>query len=393
MQLMSIGLHQLNSNGTPKTDASGAPIPTYSHADIAALAQALTGWGWYAARPTSTTFYTQPGNGTDASSPDVQPLIPYPTAHSQLAKTYLGQTSPAYTGPSPTTTAGLAALKTYQLQDLDTALKTIFNHPNVGPFIGLRLIQRFVTSNPSGNYVDRVAMAFNGASTGVRGDLFATLKAVLTDPEALALTTSSTAKAGKLKEPVIRMRHWLRASGAVSTATASISGGNFNQYQDFSAPSALAQAPLQAPSVFNFWAPDYTPQGSSLAQAGLVVPEFQAVDVLTVAGYANTMLQVIENKGWPGADVVTTYAQDIAALTPANPTDPDTNQTLIDRLNLLYFGGQMSSTMSARLGRVLTSTVSTAKTPTAAQRTQVRLDKVRNALMIVLTSPEYLVQG
>jgi hypothetical protein len=199
--------------------------------------------------------------------------------------------------------------------------------------------------------------------------------------------------AGKLKEPVIRMSHWLRASNATSTMAASTPGGNFSQYQDFVAPTALAQAPLEAPSVFNFWAPDYTPQGSSIAKAGLVVPEFQAVDVLTVAGYANTMIQVVQNKGWPGNDVVTTYAQEIAALTPANASDPDTNQTLIDRLNLLYFGGQMSSTMSARLSRVLSSTVSTAKAPTAAQRAQVRLDKVRSALILVLTSPEYLVQG
>ena len=105
------------------------------------------------------------------------------------------------------------------------------------------------------------------------------------------------------------------------------------------------------------------------------------------------MLQVVQNKGWPGNDVVTTYAAEIAALTPAIATDPDTNQGLIDRLNLLYFSGQMSPTMSARLTRVLANTLTTAKTPTAAQRAQVRLDKVRNALMIVLTSPEYLVQG
>ena len=124
-----------------------------------------------------------------------------------------------------------------------------------------------------------------------------------------------------------------------------------------------------------------------------MAPEFQAADVLTVAGYANTMIQVIQGKGWPGGDVVTTYAQEIAALTPANATDPDNNQALIDRLNLFYFGGQMSSTVSARLGRILASTVSAARTPTAAQRAQVRLDKVRNALLLVLTSPEYLVQG
>ncbi|HXA39043.1 MAG TPA: DUF1800 family protein [Phenylobacterium sp.] len=393
MQLMSIGLYRLNPDGTAKTDASGAPVPTYAHADIAGLAATFTGWGWYNAKPTAATFAKQPGDGTDASSPDVQPLIGYPVYHSQLSKTFLGMTIPAYAGASPTTAAGASALAAYQLQGLNTALNTIFNHPNVGPFIGYRLIQRLVTSNPSPAYVGRVAAAFNGVATGVRGDLLATLKAVLTDAEALNLTPSASPTAGKLKEPVIRMSHWLRASNATSTMAASTPGGNFNQYQDFVAPTALAQAPLEAPSVFNFWAPDYTPQGSSIAKAGLVVPEFQAVDVLTVAGYANTMIQVIQNKGWPGNDVVTTYAQEIAALTPANASDPDTNQTLIDRLNLLYFGGQMSSTMSARLSRVLTGTVSTAKAPTAAQRAQVRLDKVRNALILVLTSPEYLVQG
>ena len=392
MQLMSIGLYQLNQDGTAKTSA-GAPIPTYTHDDIAGLAATLTGWGWYNDKPTLGTFAKQPGDGVDANSPDVKGLIPYPPYHSRLSKTFLGVTVPAYTGAAPTSTAGMSALQAYQIQGLNTALETIFRHPNVGPFIGYRLIQRFVTSNPSPAYVSRVAAAFNGTATVPRGDLLATLKAVLTDPEALAMTTATTSASGKLKEPVLRMSQFLRASNAMSTATSSTPTGDFNQYTDFSAPGALAQAPLQAPSVFNFWTPDYTPQGSTIAKAGLVAPEFQAVDVLTVAGYANTMLQVVQNKGWPGNDVVTTYAAEIAALTPAIATDPDTNQGLIDRLNLLYFSGQMSPTMSARLTRVLASTLTTAKTPTAAQRAQVRLDKVRNALMIVLTSPEYLVQG
>lgn len=392
LQLMSIGLYQLNQNGTSKTSA-GVPIPTYTHDDIAGLAAALTGWGWYNAKPTTATFSKQPGDGTDANSPDVKPLIPYPIYHSKLAKTFLGVTVPAYTGAAPTTAAGMSALQAYQIQSLNTALETIFKHPNVGPFVGYRLIQRFVTSNPSSAYVGRVAAAFNGTATTARGDLLATLKAVLTDPEALALTTATSSLAGRLREPVLRMSHWLRVSNASSVAASSTPSGDFNQYTDFSAPTALAQAPLQAPSVFNFWTPDYTPQDSAIARAGLVAPEFQAVDVLTVAGYANTMLQVIQNKGWPGNDVVTTYSADIAALTPATATDPDNNQALIDRLNLLYFSGQMSSAMSARLTRVIAGTLTTVKVPTAAQRAQVRLDKVRNALMIVLTSPEYLVQG
>lgn len=392
LQLMSIGLHQLNPDGSPKT-SGGALIPTYTHADISGLAATLTGWGWYNAKPTTGTFSRQPADGVDVNSPDVRALIPYPAYHSKLSKTFLGTTIPAYAGAAPTTAAGMSALQAYQMQSLDTALGTIFRHANVGPFIGYRLIQRFVTSNPSPAYVGRVAAAFNGTATTARGDLLATLKAVLTDPEALAMTTSTSSSSGKLKEPVLRMSHWLRASQATSTAPSSTPGGDFNQYTDFNAASALAQAPLQAPSVFNFWTPDYTPQGSPLSAAGLVAPEFQAVDALTVAGYANTILQVVQNKGWPGNDVVTTYSADIAALTPANATDADNNQGLIDRLNLLYFGGRMSPTLSARLTRVLTGTLTTVKSPTAAQRAQVRLDKVRNALMIVLTSPEYLVQG
>ena len=125
----------------------------------------------------------------------------------------------------------------------------------------------------------------------------------------------------------------------------------------------------------------------------MTAPEFQAVDVLTVAGYANTMIQYIQNKGWPGNDVVTTYSAEIAALMPVNPTDPDFHQALIDRLNMLYFGGGMSANLSARLNRVMASTGATIKTPSATQRTQMRLDKVRSALILVLTSPEYLVQG
>src|SRR6202000_3293297 len=108
------------------------------------------------------------------------------------------------------------------------------------------------------------------------------------------------------------------------------------------------------------------------------------VDVLTVAGYANTITQVIQKPGWPGGDVTTTYAAEIAALTPADPTAADNNQALIDRLNLLYFGGQMSPNLSGRLTRVLNGTATAAKAPTAAQRAQVRLDKTRNALMIVM---------
>ncbi len=395
MQLMSIGLADLAPNGQVQTDATGAPIAPYTHNDIAGLAKVFTGWSWYAKTPTATTFTKQPPDGTDASSPDVHNLISYPTDHSQLSKTFLGATLPAYTGPQPTTPAGAAALTAYQTQELDAALKVIFNHPNVGPFMALRLIQRFVTSNPSPAYVGRVAAAFNGDPTQptTRGDLFATLKAVLTDPEAQDRTTAlSSPTWGKLREPVMRMTHWLRACAATSTPTATAPNGNFQQFTDFGDPGELAQAPLEAPTVFNFFDPYFTPTVSTIAQAGLVAPEFEAVDSLTVASYANVMAQVIELKGWPGGNVTTPYANEIAALTPTTPGGADQDQALIDRLNLLYFGGAMSTTLSSRLTRVLGGTSSGAKTPSAAQIAQTHLDKVRNCLLIVMTTPEYIVQ-
>lgn len=395
MQLMSIGLSQLAADGTVQTDATGAPIATFTHNDIAGLANVFTGWSWSAKVPTATTFTKQPADGTDATSPDIQNLITYPSDHSQLSKTFLGTTLPAYGGAQPTTAAGTAALSAYQTQELDAAMGVIFNHPNVGPFVGRRLIQRFVTSNPSSAYVGRVAAAFNNdpANPGTRGDLLATLTAVLTDPEALDQAASlASTTSGKLREPVVRMAHWLRACAATSTPTTTAPNGNFTQFADFGDPGELAQAPLEAPTVFNFFDPNFTLPGSTIAAAGLVAPEFQAVDALTVASYANLMAQVVENKGWPGGDVTVTYANEIAALTPATAGAADLDQALIDRLNLLYFAGTMSSTMSARLTRVLSSTASTARAPTAAQIAQVRLDKVRSALIIALTSPEYLVQ-
>jgi|SRR5579859_554222 len=395
MQLMSIGLAQLAPNGQVLTNASGAPIAPYTHDDIAGLAKVFTGWSWFAKAPNASTFTKQPPDGTDANSPDVHNLISYPADHSQLSKTFLGATLPAYTGPAPTTPAGAAALTAYQTRELDAALGVIFNHPNVGPFMALRLIQRFVTSNPSPAYVGRVAAAFNGDPTkpATRGDLFATIKAVLTDPEAQDRTAALTSSTfGKLREPVMRMAHWLRASGATSKPTASAPNGDFQQFTDFGDPDQLAQAPLEAPTVFNFFDPYFTPTGSTIAQAGLVAPEFEAVDALTVASYANLMAQVIQLKGWPGGDVTATYANEIASLTPATPGGPDQDQALIDRLNLLYFGGAMSTTLASRLTRILSATSSGVRTPSVAQIAQTHLDKVRNCLLIVMTTPEYLVQ-
>src|SRR5215475_12929592 len=180
MQLFSIGLYQLNADGTVIKDSTGNPVPTYSHDDIAGLAKVFTGMIWYSANPSNTTFF---GGSPDANR-DWKPMSFYPTFHSISAKTFLGTTIPAAAVPD---VAG----------DLKIALDAIFNHPNVGPFIATRLIQQLITSNPSAAYVGRVAAVFNNNGAGVRGDLGATVRAVLLDSEARDPANLTSATFGK----------------------------------------------------------------------------------------------------------------------------------------------------------------------------------------------------
>ncbi|MFN5268532.1 MAG: DUF1800 family protein, partial [Hyphomonadaceae bacterium] len=200
MQLMSIGLFELNNDGTQKLDGSGNPIPTYTAADISNLAKVFTGFSWFATTPTNSTF--SGGGRNDASF--VNPMIAYPNFHSISEKRFLGTVIPATTTPNP---AG----------DLKIALDAIFNHPNVGPFIGKQMIQRLVTSNPSPAYVNRVANVFNNNGSGVRGDMAAVVRAVLLDSEARNMSAGVDANFGKLREPVIRMTGLMRALNASST--------------------------------------------------------------------------------------------------------------------------------------------------------------------------------
>ena len=366
MQLMSIGLFQLNMDGSLVLDGAGQPVASYTHNDIAGLAKVFTGLGWYAKTQSLRTF-TSPPTGSD-----VLPLAPYPQYHSKLSKAVLGTTLPAYVSGS---------LLDYQRSELDAALKVLFNHPNVPPFVALRLIQRFVTSNPSPAYIKRVAQVFADNGKGVRGDLLATAKAVLTDDEARNLVTAAGSDYGKLREPIIRLANWVRAFGAQSTSGDFLGAGNFG------GPTSFNQEPLAAPSVFNFWSPFYAQPDSKIAAKGLVAPEFQAVDVLSTAGYANTMLSYIQNGAW-GSDVKTAYPAEIALAPTTTSLIPAT--TLADRLNRLLCGGQMSTTLYNLIVSVINSTTTTSQTPSVVAAAN--LNRVRNAIALTMVSTDYIVQ-
>ena len=361
MQLMTIGLYKLNNDGSRQLDSGGNPIATYSQDDILGLAKVFTGLGWYSTAPTNSTF----SGGSKNANATVTPMIAYNQFHSISSKSFLGVTIPA------STTADTAG-------DIKIALDTLFNHPNVGPFIALRLIQQLVTSNPSPAYVSRVASIFNNNGAGVRGDMAAVVRAVLTDAEARD-TAGDVASStfGKLREPVLRLAHWMRAFGAASQS------GNWLMTST-SANTSLGQTPLASTSVFNFWPPGYAPPNTQIASHNLLSPEFQGVDEVTVAGYLNTIQGAIGSGIGSSSDIQSTYVNEIAAANDAT--------ALADRMNLLLLYGQMTTTQRQRLIDSINSVAIPGGTATQAQINAALLNRVKIAVLLTMASPEYLVQ-
>lgn len=332
MQLFTLGLSQLNMDGTPKLNG-GQSIDTYGQADVTGLARIFTGLV-----PASSD------NSTPARLR--QPLVMNAANNETGASTFLGTTVSG---------GGMAAI--------NAALDAIFAHPNVPPFISKQLIQRLVTSNPSPAYVTRVATKFADNGQGVRGDMKAVIRAILLDSEARTLPTAATA--GKLREPVLRLTGWARAFKASSPSSAWAIG-------DTSNPSnRLGQAKGHSPSVFNFYRPGYAPPGTSLASSGLVAPEFQITNEQSVIGYVNFMYGLIANGI---GDVKADYA---AMLTLAADS-----KTLVDEVNLILAAGQLSSATQASIRAAVDSVSATA--------TNGPINRVGIAILLTMASPDYL---
>ena len=361
LQLMSIGTYQLNPDGTPKRDGAGATIPTYTADDVSNLAKVFTGYSFYHPAPTNNTFF---GRSRDDDA-FVRPMIYYANYHSITAKTFLGVTIPAGDG------AGGSG-------DLKTALDTIFNHPNVPPFMCQRLIQRLVTSNPTAGYIGRCSAVFANNGSGVRGDMRAVVRAILMDAEARNASLAATPGYGKVREPLIRLTNWMRAFGATS-----ISGGYL--ITSTSANTSLGQSALSSPSVFNFYRPGYIPPNTRLGAQSLTAPEFQIVDEVTVAGYANTMQTAIGTGIGSGSDVRSDYDVEILIADDAN--------ALVDRMNRLLLYGQMSPALRARIVESVSSIAIPAPTANnAATIATAKLNRAKLAVYMTMVSPEYLVQ-
>jgi uncharacterized protein (DUF1800 family) len=370
MQLFSIGLYELNLDGSLKINTSSVPIPTYTSSDISNLAKVFTGWSWACPSTSNQCF----NSGVDVGSVSdtnrlIKPMKPYPQFHSTGPKKFLNVTIPDQ-GSNPNPEASLKV-----------ALDALAAHSNVAPFVAKQLIQRLVTSNPSPAYVSRVAGAFQAS----KGNLKAVTKAVLLDPDARTTPGSQNQTFGKLREPILRATAFFRAFNASS------SSGNFLIGITDDPGTSLGQTPLRAPSVFNFYRPGFKPNTGFISEGNLLAPEMQTTHETSVAGYANTMRDWVD-AGAPSA------SRDIKPSYLREPSDPlialaDTPVDLVSLINqrLLY------GTMPTALGNEIIAAISkiTIPAPNGTNQTAIntaRLNRLKSAIYLTLLSPEFVVQ-
>jgi len=344
MQLFSIGVVQLNLNGTPIANPSdpGVALATYSQTDVLNMAKVFTGWQLDSA----ATAYLGASAATD--------MINNPAGFDTTEKTVLGQTI----------AAGLDGEQT-----LEAAIGILMAHPNMAPFISRQFIQRLVTSNPSPDYVSRVATVFKST----QGDMKSVITAILTDTEATSDVLLSNSLAGKLREPVVRFIQWARTFQLNFSPTAATQWAAIG---DLSNPSGrLAESPLQSPNVFFFFQPGYIPPHTALQTNGITAPEFALTNESSVAGYMNFIENLIANGigGVPG---------NYSALQPLVNQGGD-SAALLAELNVLIAAGQLSAaTLSLMQGALDTIDVTTMGTDA----------RLFAALTLVMCTPEYLVQ-
>ncbi len=429
-QLFSIGLFMLNQDGTLQRDAQNNPIPTYSQDEINALTRVFTGWRTCnllgANCPTvgnTNQMVASSVNYIDPMVVNVDLTNAVSNRHDIGAKTLFsypgssttqniaacpatgtggcGITCPATGSANCTLQAGftsaqaLAAVRTYADNSLDRAIDNLFNHPNVGPFIGKILIEHMVTSDPSPAYVSRVAAAFNNNGLSVRGDMKAVIRAVLLDPEARG-DFKSDPNFGKLREPVQLFTNFARTFNIRAASGSGQTDGNFAGTRVCGRPefTNMAQTPFMAPTVFNFYPPGYGVPGTTL-----VGPEFAIMTTGTAIArstFINRMTFVATTAPtttptaayavpFPvnGTDCPAGASFDFADLVALSTADATGGQ-MVDELNRRMFGGNMPSTMRTTIINALPSyTGTTALTHES---------RVRQAIYLVATSSQYQVQ-
>lgn len=375
MQLFTIGLVQLQPDGTLMLSSTGQPIPTYNQDTITETAKVLTGWS---SRPVlaSGSFGSSSPSTYELGAPDghgrLIPMNNAPRYHDTTAKSIVSLEQLPLDQAAPT----LVPANQTGAQDLKILLDTLVAHPNTGPFFCKLLIKRLVTSNPSSGYVYRVAQVFANDGTGVRGNLGAVVRAILTDYEARSPAVINNIGFGKIKEPIIRVAALLRilkASAPNGRFLDSYTGDprNSNGYQPAgffaSSRTRILQEPLYAPSVFNFFSADYVVPGA-MAAAGLVAPEMEITDATYSLRTINEILSIMYRAPIVQATAPTPspfLVMDYAEFLP-NARNP---AALLDQLNRLFCAGGLSGAarteILARLQALPAATTDTARVQSA----------------------------
>ncbi|MFN0129591.1 MAG: DUF1800 family protein [Verrucomicrobiales bacterium] len=435
LQLFTIGLKRLHPDGTIVLGPTGLPVETYNQDVVVGFANNFTGWNSDTA--TEETFYRQRYT---------RPMTLSQNDHEQAEKLLLE--------------SSVLPARNDATRDLADAHDQLFHHQNIAPFISRQLIQRLVTANPSPGYIYRVTRAFEDDGTGVRGNLGAVVRAILLDYEARSLTVAQQPGFGHLREPVLRVTHALRALGgrSMSQGKPMANSAGSPKYVpnpaydsaarsqtvppylppltappspgwDFGSTSAFSQTPLRAPTVFNFYEPDYVFSGAT-GTNGLVSPEFQITAETTVAGFANWIYELTrngrgantnwDNTAWQTMDAVnpptaidlagTIYRYNTTTVngvaypeTPrASAEGPDiqldlavekslaySEDALIDRLNRLLLGNAMSPELRTSLRTYLGAM---SRRVGGTNEINDRATRAADAVYLIILSPEFSVQ-
>ncbi|MEN8773281.1 MAG: DUF1800 family protein [Akkermansiaceae bacterium] len=343
MQLFSIGLWELNEDGSRKLDYTRRPIPTYSNFHITELAKVMTGFNW----GDTSSFYAY------KNRPDL-PMTIWDTHHDRGEKFLVN--------------GGYIPAGNKSADDVRLAIENLVNHPSTGPFIGRLLIQRFVTSNPSPAYIRRVARSFGDNGEGIRGDLSAVIRAVLLDPEARSGSISSGRRYGKMREPYVTYAHLSRAFSSQNENDV------FYILTDRHLDS-MGQGPLMSPTVFNFYLPDYEP-ADALVEEDFFAPEFEILTPLRAVSWPNLLRKDIElgfaySPNFPDLTRAHDFTEEFALV--------DQPESLVDRLDLVFSHGTLKQeTRQIILDMINSEGLTDEK-------------KLWTAIYLVMTSPEYVI--
>jgi uncharacterized protein (DUF1800 family) len=333
MQLFTLGLTELNADGTPVLDQNNNPVPTYDQTVVTNMAKILTGW----------TYPTAPGAPPRINNPEyfIGQMFAVESEHDTTAKTIFSNI---------TIPAGQTAE-----QDLESLIDALMSQPTMAPFVSKQLIQHLVTSNPSPQYVARVSSVFENDGEGVTGDLQAVITAILTDPEARAgddPTASVNPTFGHQREPVLFMPNILRGLNATLSSTSAV-------YYD---TNLLGENLFGAPSVFSYFSPQYRIPG------GLLGPEFQIYTTQTAANRADIVYAILYGQIDKGTTVnLTPFVQNAGSAS-----------SLLSYISSIFLHGSMSPALE----QAATDAINAVTTP---------LGKAQAALYVVLTPGEYQV--